>query len=221
MTDERIRRALALEAELGTDRVLLDRSVEIVPPPPADLAAFAQQICDCQKCALGATRNRFVFGVGDPNAEIMFIGEAPGADEDRLGEPFVGRAGKLLDKILAAIGFDRSRVYIANILKCRPPNNRDPQPDEMDVCLPYLEQQIALIAPHFICCLGRIAAQRLLQVKTPLGKMRGQWFDRYGARVMVTYHPAALLRFAEYKRETWEDVQRLREAYDRWKEGGD
>jgi len=155
--------------------------------------------------------------VGNPGSKVMFIGEAPGADEDRLGEPFVGRAGKLLDKILAAIEFDRTNVYIANILKCRPPGNRDPEPGEMDACMPYLERQIAMIAPAFICCLGRIAAQGLLRTKTPLGKMRGQWFDKYGARIMVTYHPAALLRFPDYKRDTWEDVQRLRAAYDEWK----
>jgi DNA polymerase len=160
-----------------------------------------------------------VFGVGNPNADIMFVGEAPGADEDRLGEPFVGRAGKLLDKILAAIEFDRSQVYIANILKCRPPGNRDPQPDEMDTCFPYLEQQIRMIQPKFICCLGRIAVQRLLETKAPLNKLRGRWFEKFGAQVMVTYHPAALLRFAEYKRDTWEDVQRLRKAYDEWKNG--
>jgi DNA polymerase len=232
MKDERARRAIEFERQIGTDAVVLPPAapgvaiadtagaVEAAPAPVAgSLAAFERTICECQKCPLGATRNRFVFGVGHPGADIMFIGEAPGADEDRLGEPFVGRAGKLLDKILAAIQFDRTQVYIANILKCRPPNNRDPQPDEMDTCFPYLERQIEMVRPKFICCLGRIAAQRLLETKAPLGKMRGQWFDRFGARVMVTYHPAALLRFAEYKRETWEDVQRLRQAYDDWKKG--
>jgi len=227
MKDDTRRRALAFEAAIGTDEVVLPGPSEAGMKPNAaapaakasDLAAFAREICACQKCPLGATRNRFVFGVGNPHADVMFIGEAPGADEDKLGEPFVGRAGKLLDKILEAIQFDRSQVYIANILKCRPPSNRDPDPDEMNLCFPYLERQIAMIAPRFICCLGRIAAQRILETKTPLGKMRHQWFDRFGARVMVTYHPAALLRFAEYKRETWEDVQRLREAYDDWKKG--
>lgn len=234
MKDDTRRRALAFEAQVGTDSVLLTApsgsksgvARALAPPRTApatagasQLDSFAREICECQKCALGATRNRFVFGVGNPNADVLFIGEAPGADEDKLGEPFVGRAGKLLDKILAAIEFDRSQVYIANILKCRPPKNRDPQPDEMDLCIPYLEHQIALIKPRFICCLGRIAAQRILETKTPLGKLRHQWFDRFGAQLMVTYHPAALLRFAEYKRETWEDVQRLRKAYDDWKKG--
>ncbi len=233
-------RALRFQADIGTDDVVLPRrrrktaAVDVVsvsatataPAPAAivadaahyaTLAEFNQAICECQKCALGKTRNKFVFGVGNPGSKVMFIGEAPGADEDRLGEPFVGRAGKLLDKILAAIEFDRTNVYIANILKCRPPGNRDPEPGEMDACMPYLERQIAMIAPAFICCLGRIAAQGLLRTKTPLGKMRGQWFDKYGARIMVTYHPAALLRFPDYKRDTWEDVQRLRAAYDEWK----
>jgi uracil-DNA glycosylase family 4 len=233
MKDHIRRRALAFEAEIGTDSVVLAGGAQAVSDVTvsspnsetapaagaADLAGFEREICECQKCALGATRNRFVFGVGNPDADVLFIGEAPGADEDLQGEPFVGRAGKLLDKILAAIEFDRSQVYIANILKCRPPKNRDPQPDERDLCMPYLERQIALIKPRFICCLGRIAAQRILETKTPLGKLRHQWFDRFGARLMVTYHPAALLRFAEYKRETWEDVQRLRKAYDDWKKG--
>ena len=222
-----LRRAIELEAEMGTDEVVLPVSTtrpaaEVTLPAQdwPDLKSFHQGICECQLCPLGATRNKFVFGVGNPDADIVFIGEAPGADEDKQGEPFVGRAGKLLDKILAAINFDRSQVYIANILKCRPPGNRDPQPDEMDRCFPYLERQLQLIGPRFICCLGRIAAQRLLETKMPLGKMRGQWFEKFGAQVMVTYHPAALLRFAEYKRDTWEDVQRLREAYDAWKAKG-
>lgn len=242
-----LKRHLQFQADIGTPLVVLPRGhratasqAKVSTPSPrkhstatatvaavspaeavseyASLGEFHQAICECQKCPLGETRNKFVFGVGNPAAKVMFVGEAPGADEDRLGEPFVGRAGKLLDKILAAIEFDRTQVYIANILKCRPPQNRDPEQDEMDACMPYLEQQIAMIAPAFICCLGRIAAQGLLRTKTPLGKLRGEWFDKYGARVMVTYHPAALLRFPDYKRDTWEDVQRLRAAYDAWKE---
>jgi uracil-DNA glycosylase len=226
-----LERALRFQADIGTDEVVLPRqrsgrstAAEAAPQasaadssPYASLDAFRGAICECQKCPLGKTRNKFVFGVGNPHAPVVFIGEAPGADEDRQGEPFVGRAGKLLDKILAAIEFDRSSVYIANILKCRPPQNRDPEQSEMDACMPYLERQIAMIQPAFICCLGRIAAQGLLGTKTPLGKMRGQWFDKFGARLMVTYHPAALLRFPDYKRDTWEDVQRLRAAYDEWK----
>lgn len=171
-------------------------------------------ICNCQLCPLGKTRNKFVYGVGNPNAKLLFIGEAPGADEDRLGEPFVGRAGQLLDKIMAAINFTRQDIYIANILKCRPPNNRDPLPDEVVKCRPYLNEQIRLIQPKLICLLGRIAAQALFETTTPLGKMRGQWHEYAGVPVIVTYHPAALLRFPGYKKDTWEDMKALRARYD-------
>ena len=218
-----LKRALQFEAEIGTDVVVLPQGAStVLTETPvvtqateyASLDAFRDAICECQQCPLGATRDKFVFGVGNPKADILLVGEAPGADEDRLGEPFVGRAGKLLDKILTAIELDRSKIYIANILKCRPPGNRDPQPDEMNECVPYLEKQIEMIAPRFICALGRVAAQRLLETKMPLGKMRGQWFDKFNAQVMVTYHPAALLRFPDYKKDTWEDVQRLKAAFD-------
>jgi DNA polymerase len=144
----------------------------------------------------------------------MFIGEAPGAEEDRLGEPFVGRAGQLLDRILEAMKFTRQDIYIANILKCRPPSNRDPQPDEMNKCTPYLNEQIRIIQPKLICLLGRIASQALLQTTSPLGKMRGHWHEHAGVPVIVTYHPAALLRFPGYKKETWEDMKTLRARYD-------
>jgi DNA polymerase len=171
-------------------------------------------ISKCKKCPLGETRTKFVYGVGNPDADIIFIGEAPGRDEDLKGEPFVGRAGQLLDKILAAIKFKREDVYIANMLKCRPPNNRDPLPEEMAICFPYLAEQIRLIKPKIICALGRISAQALLQTTTPLGKLRKKWHDFGGMPFMVTYHPAALLRFQSYKRDTWEDVQMLRAKYD-------
>jgi DNA polymerase len=168
-----------------------------------------QLICDCEKCDLSKTRTNFVFGVGNPEADIMFVGEAPGADEDRLGEPFVGRAGQLLNKILAAMKLKREDVYIANILKCRPPNNRDPQNSEAETCEPFLHHQIKLIKPKIICCLGRIAAQRLLQTNMSLGQMRDRWFDYQGTTLMVTYHPAALLRNPQYKRPLWDDMQKL------------
>ena len=171
-------------------------------------------ICECQNCPLGRTRNKFVYGVGNPNADVMFIGEAPGAEEDRRGEPFVGRAGQLLDKILIAIGFSRDQVYIANILKCRPPGNRDPLPEEMDQCFGYLREQIRIIQPKLLCALGRVAAQALLKTKTPLGKLRGTWHEFEGVPLLVTYHPAALLRFPAYKKDTWEDVQKLKAEYD-------
>ncbi len=169
---------------------------------------------NCSKCPLGETRTNFVYGVGNPKADVMFIGEAPGRDEDLKGEPFVGRAGQLLDKILEAIKFKREDVYIANILKCRPPNNRDPQSDEMATCMPHLLEQIHIIKPKIICALGRISAQALLSTSTPLGKLRKQWHEYEGILFMVTYHPAALLRFQSYKKDVWEDVQMLRTKYD-------
>ncbi|MEW6051459.1 MAG: uracil-DNA glycosylase [Candidatus Zixiibacteriota bacterium] len=171
-------------------------------------------ICNCQLCPLGQTRNKFVYGVGNPNARLMFIGEAPGADEDMKGEPFVGRAGQLLDRILAAMQLSRQEVYIANILKCRPPGNRDPQPDEAAKCTPYLREQIRIIKPKLLCALGRIAAQYLLSTTTPLGKLRNKWHEFEGIPLWVTYHPAALLRFPEYKKDTWADMQLLKARFD-------
>ena len=173
------------------------------------LEEHREAICECQACPLGQARTKFVYGVGNPNAKLMFVGEAPGADEDRLGEPFVGRAGKLLDKILEAMQLSRNDVYIANILKCRPPGNRDPQPEEMNKCFPYLREQIRLIRPKLLCALGRISAQALLQTTTPLGKLRGSWHEYEGVPMRVTYHPAALLRFPQYKKETWIDMQEI------------
>ncbi len=171
-------------------------------------------IHDCQKCSLGATRNKFVFGVGNPNADLMLIGEAPGAEEDKQGIPFVGRAGKLLTDILKAINFEREEVYIANILKCRPPNNRDPLPSEREVCKPYLYKQIELIKPKIILCLGKVASNVLLNKNDSLTKLRGDVHDLNGIKAMVTYHPAALLRNPHWKKGTWEDVQKVRKLYD-------
>jgi DNA polymerase len=184
------------------------------PDPQRTLDSFYHEIKDCVRCSLGQTRTKFVFGVGNPKADIMFVGEAPGREEDLQGEPFVGRAGKLLDKILEATKFKREDVYIANVLKCRPPENRDPQPEEMETCSPYLMEQIRLIGPKFIVCLGRIAAIQLLNTKLALGKLRGTFHDFYGTKLMVTYHPAALLRFPDYKKDVWEDMKMLRKAYD-------
>ena len=172
------------------------------------------QISDCQKCPLGSTRTNFVFGVGNPRSRVMFIGEAPGADEDAQGEPFVGRAGQLLNKILEAVGLKREEVYICNILKCRPPNNRDPEVTEMETCSPYLLKQIELIRPKFIICLGRISAQWLLQTNDSLTTMRGKFHEFQGAKLMVTYHPAALLRNPNWKRPAWEDMKMFKKLYD-------
>jgi len=174
-------------------------------------------IRECADCPLWKSRHNFVFGDGNPKADIVLVGEAPGADEDRLGKPFVGKAGELLDKILAAIQFNRNDVYVCNILKCRPPLNRDPSTDEIDHCYPYLEKQLNLINPQFILCLGRVAAQTLLKTREPLSQLRGKVHDMNGHRLIVTYHPAALLRDASRKRPTWEDVKLLRRLYDEWK----
>lgn len=178
------------------------------------LDIFHQQICECMACPLGQSRTRFVFGAGDPNADLMFIGEAPGADEDKQGEPFVGAAGQLLTKIIEAMQLTRDKVYICNILKCRPPNNRDPQATEIETCEPYLQKQIELIRPRIICTLGRVAAQVLLRTQTSMGKLRGTLHAYQGIPVIATYHPAALLRNAQWKRPTWEDMKWLRREYD-------
>ncbi len=170
-----------------------------------------QRVTECQRCELANTRTQTVFGVGNTQADWLIIGEAPGADEDKQGEPFVGRAGKLLDEILWAAGQPRESVYIANILKCRPPNNRDPRPDEVDHCSSYLQQQIAWVGPKLILCVGRIAAQNLLKVDTPIGKLRGQVhhleINDQRIPVIVTYHPAYLLRSPREKRKVWQDIQ--------------
>ncbi len=172
------------------------------------------QICNCLKCPLGQTRTNFVFGVGNPSATLMLVGEAPGADEDAQGEPFVGRAGQLLNKILEAIHFKREEVYICNILKCRPPGNRKPQPEEVEECIPYLKKQIQLIKPKLILCLGLTAAENLLGTTGSLGSLRGRVLQYEGIPLMVTYHPAALLRNPNWKRPTWEDVQAARKLHD-------
>ena len=174
----------------------------------------AQQVAICTKCALHEPRNNTVFGVGNPDADVVFVGEAPGRDEDLQGEPFVGRAGQLLNKIIAAIGFQREDVYIANILKCRPPENRDPAPDEVMHCEPYLIRQLEIIQPRVICALGRVAATTLLKTTMSLTKMRQQVHDYHGIPLIPTYHPAALLRNPNWKRPTWEDVQKVRAIYD-------
>ena len=181
----------------------------------SDLEIFCKEISKCQKCALGATRNKFVFGGGDPQANLMLVGEAPGAEEDRLGEPFVGRAGKLLDKILAAIKRSRSKdVYICNVLKCRPPNNRDPFASEVEQCEPYLLKQIAIMRPKLIVALGRVAGTTLLKIEQPLKDMRGKLHDYFGTPLIVTYHPAALLRNSNFKTATWEDFKWIRSILD-------
>jgi DNA polymerase len=175
------------------------------------LAAVAAEAAACRACRLCETRNRVVFGSGPADARLLFIGEGPGAEEDRQGLPFVGRAGELLTKIIQAIQLRRDEVYIANVVKCRPPGNRDPAPDEVAACRGFLERQIDLIRPQVIVALGRVAAQALLGNDTPIGRMRGNWYELRGVPMMVTYHPAALLRNTELKRPTWEDMQKVRD----------
>ena len=177
--------------------------------------ALEAAVSGCTKCELHSSRTQAVFGVGNHQADWMIIGEAPGADEDRLGEPFVGRAGLLLNEMLFAAGYQRAEVYIANILKCRPPSNRDPSADEMTCCEPYLQQQIALIQPKLILAVGRIAAHGLLQTTTPVGRLRGS-VHHYGdgeIPLIVTYHPAYLLRSPLEKRKVWEDLQFAQSVY--------
>lgn len=188
-----------------------------IPPYDAsssgNLEEYNRQICDCQRCPLGKTRTNFVFGVGNPNADLMFVGEAPGYQEDQQGEPFVGKAGQLLDKILAAIQLTRDEVFIANVLKCRPPDNRDPRSEEIEACEPYLKQQINLVRPKAIIALGRIAGNTLLKTSRSLRDLRGRTWNYQDRDLIVTYHPAALLRNQTLKRPTWEDFQKIQEKY--------
>jgi DNA polymerase len=175
------------------------------------LAALGQSVEGCTRCRLAEGRHKVVFGSGNPRADLMFIGEGPGAEEDRQGLPFVGAAGELLTRMIQAIEMTRQDVYIANVVKCRPPGNRDPQPDEIAACRGYLERQIALVQPKLIVALGKIAAQTLLGNESPVGRMRGQWHQLGGIPMMVTYHPAALLHNPALKRPTWEDLQLVRD----------
>lgn len=180
-------------------------------PPANDWESLRSQVATCQQCALHASRTQTVFGVGDNNADLLIIGEAPGAEEDRQGEPFVGRAGQLLDQMLRAAGFSRQQVYIANILKCRPPDNRNPAPDEILACSGYLDQQIAMIEPKAILAVGGVAATSLLQTDLSVGRLRGE-VHKLGERkipLIVTYHPAYLLRKPAEKARSWLDLQLL------------
>ena len=178
-----------------------------------DWETLKAQCLSCEKCDLCKTRNNVVFGVGNPNGEVMLVGEGPGENEDLQGEPFVGRAGKLLDEMLELIGLSRKKnVYIGNIVKCRPPQNRDPLPGEQEKCIGYLFEQIRLIQPKIVICLGRIAAGVLIREDFRITKEHGQWFDKDGVKYMALYHPAALLRDPRKRPETFEDLVRIREA---------
>jgi DNA polymerase len=174
------------------------------------LERIRDELGDCCRCRLSESRSNIVFGVGDSGARLLFVGEAPGADEDRKGEPFVGRAGQLLDRMIQALGMEREAVYIANVLKCRPPNNRDPRPDEVETCSPFLWRQIDAIRPTVICALGAHAARSLLGTETAIGSLRGRLQKARGWTVVPTYHPAYLLRSPQAKRLAWADLKTVK-----------
>jgi DNA polymerase len=215
--DQWVRRAMPLASEVAaTDSS--DAAISVgttISVGALDWPALRACVRECQRCDLHRTRTQTVFGVGDMAAHWMVVGEAPGADEDREGEPFVGAAGQLLNAMLAAIDLPRETVFIANVLKCRPPDNRDPKSEEVAECLPYLHRQVALVQPKIILAFGRVAAQNLLGTEAPLGKLRGS-VHRFGALntpVIVTYHPAYLLRSPGEKRKAWEDLKFARRIY--------
>lgn len=187
---------------------------EAVVPLPESLEAFEKQICECTRCELGKTRTKFVFGDGNPHARIVFVGEAPGHDEDQTGIPFVGRAGQLLNEMLAEVGLDRKEVYICNTLKCRPPGNRDPLPSEKETCRPYLRTQLSLISPEIVVCLGKHAANELLGTDEPMKDLRGRVIPWEGMQLLVTYHPAYFLRNMTQKVHGDADFKLLRKLYD-------
>jgi len=183
----------------GNDVTITDETLE----------SIRTDIGNCKRCALSEKRTSIVFGAGDPKARLVFVGEGPGYEEDKSGEPFVGAAGKLLTKIIEAINLTREKVYICNIIKCRPPGNRNPMPDEIKICFPFLKRQLLVIKPDFICALGTFAAQTLLETKQPISRLRGHFHDYMGIKVMPTYQPAYLLRNANKKRDVWDDMKML------------
>jgi DNA polymerase len=200
------RRPVAAEGE-GEEVGEAEARSEEVTELETVLAEVEREVMECTRCPLHESRTQGVFARGRIDSDLMIIGEAPGADEDRLGEPFVGRAGKLLDRMVAAMGLERDEVYITNILKSRPPNNRDPKPNEIEACWPYLERQIDLIGPRVLMTVGKPAANTLLDTNTAMGRLRGQWHEYRGIPLMCTYHPAYLLRSPGQKAKTWQDLK--------------
>lgn len=178
------------------------------------LKQLREEIGDCQRCRLSQDRTHLVYGVGNPDAQLVFVGEAPGRDEDIQGEPFVGRAGQLLTRIISAMELTREDVYICNVIKCRPPGNRDPLPDEIEMCEPFLKEQIRIIKPRVICALGSFASQTLLKSEVRISRLRGQFRDYEGVPLMPTYHPSFLLRNPHAKRDVWEDIQMVMDILD-------
>ncbi|HSZ02072.1 MAG TPA: uracil-DNA glycosylase [Terriglobales bacterium] len=204
----RSKAAIAVPVEENIFEVAIPNAESGVADPVQALRLIREDLGDCTRCRLSKQgRKQIVFGVGNPNADLMFIGEAPGADEDQQGEPFVGRAGQLLNNMIKAMGLRREDVYIANIIKCRPPGNRTPERDECETCSPFLMRQIAAIRPKAIVALGAVAAKTLLAINAPMSEFRGRWFDFRGTKLAVTYHPAFLLRDPRQKKETWKDLQ--------------
>lgn len=190
----------------GTAQALVSTPA-LVPADPARLAAVQAELGACTRCKLCRGRKNLVFGVGSPRAELVFVGEGPGADEDQQGIPFVGKAGQLLTKMIEAMGYTREQVYICNVVKCRPPGNRNPEPDEIAACEPFLRAQLEAIGPKAIVALGKFAAQTLLRDSTPITRLRGRWRAYAGVKLMPTFHPAYLLRSPEEKRKAWEDLK--------------
>lgn len=213
MTDSAIARDLEFFRDLGYQEIFVRAPVvpDLVAGSQPNLHALEDFLADCPRCKLSATRGRIVFGAGDPNADLMFVGEAPGREEDEQGIPFVGAAGHLLTKIIEAMGTNREKVYVVNTVKCRPPNNRNPEPDEIAACRPFFEEQIRLVKPRVIVTLGTFAAQAVLETAEPISQLRGRWHVAHGARVMPTFHPAFLLRSPKHKRDVWQDMQKVRD----------
>ncbi len=204
---------LAFFRDIGIESVDLgdaDLKEETSRSEALTLDDIRYELGDCQRCGLAPSRTNIVFGAGSPNARLMFVGEAPGSEEDRQGLPFVGRAGQLLTKIIESIGFRREDVYICNVLKCRPPENRNPEAVEVETCSPFLKQQLEAIQPEIVCCMGTFAAQTMLGMKIPISKLRGRFHNIDGVRFIATFHPAYLLRNPEKKREVWEDMKQIR-----------
>jgi uracil-DNA glycosylase family 4 len=191
----------------GGGHSLFDSPLPVIQDKPAALKLIREDIGDCTRCRLHKGRNKLVFGVGNVNADLMFIGEGPGADEDAQGEPFVGRAGQLLNNMITAMGIKREDVYIANVVKCRPPGNRTPEKDECDTCSPFLMRQIEVVRPKVIVALGAVAAKNLLAVNDSMANLRGRWYEFKNSKLLVTYHPAYLLRDPRQKKEAWKDLQ--------------
>ncbi len=204
-----VRAYLEAQRELGLEYTDVKWPESPAPAPPPTLGEVREELGECTRCKLHRHRTQIVFGVGNPKARLVFVGEAPGADEDAQGEPFVGRAGQLLTKIIHAMGMQREDVYICNIIKCRPPNNRTPESDEILACQPFLLKQLQAIGPQFICALGGPATQTLLQTKEPISRLRGKFYDFHGIPLLPTYHPAFLLRNPHEKKTVWEDMKLL------------